>query len=144
MPIITKGLTSRLMCVIERVNFREVYALLTDYAFVAFFIIFGLFFVAAALVGAWFIRPQRPSRVKGEIYECGETTRGTSWVRYNVRFYVVALAFVIFDVEAAFLFPWAVAAKKLGLYAFVEIAIFIGILLVALAYAWRKGGLKWA
>jgi NADH-quinone oxidoreductase subunit A len=133
-----------LRCVIERVNFREVCALLTDYAFVAFFIIFGLFFVAAALVGAWFIRPQRPSRIKGEIYECGETTRGTSWVRYNVRFYLIALAFVIFDVEVAFLLPWAVAAKKLGLFAFVEIAIFVGILLVALAYAWRKGALKWA
>jgi NADH-quinone oxidoreductase subunit A len=118
--------------------------LLTDYAFVAFFIVFGCFFVAAALIGAWFIRPQRPSRIKGDIYECGETTRGTSWVQYNVRFYVVALVFVIFDVEVAFLLPWAVAAKRLGLYAFVEMMIFVGILLVALAYAWRKGGLKWA
>jgi NADH-quinone oxidoreductase subunit A len=122
---------------------REVYVLLTDYAFVAFFIFFGLFFVAAALIGAWFIRPQRPSRIKGDIYECGEATRGTAWVRYNVRFYLIALAFVVFDVEAAFLFPWAVAAKKLGLYAFVEMMIFIGILLVALGYAWRKGALKW-
>jgi NADH-quinone oxidoreductase subunit A len=137
-------LTSTPRCVIERENFNEVKVLLTDYAFVAFFIFFGIFFVAAALIGAWFIRPQRPSRIKGDIYECGETTRGTSWVQYNVRFYVVALAFVIFDVEAAFLLPWAVAAKKLGLYAFVEIMIFVGILLVALAYAWRKGGLKWA
>jgi NADH-quinone oxidoreductase subunit A len=118
--------------------------LLTDYAFVAFFIGFGLFFVAAALIGAWFIRPQRPSRMKRDIYECGETTRGTAWVQYNVRFYLIALAFVVFDVEAAFLLPWAVAAKKLGLYAFVEMMVFIGILLIALAYAWRKGALKWA
>jgi NADH-quinone oxidoreductase subunit A len=117
--------------------------LLTDYAFVAFFIFFGLFFVGAALVGAWFVRPSRPGRIKNDIYECGETTRGTTWVRYNVRFYLIALAFVVFDVEAAFLLPWAVAAKKLGLYAFVEMMVFIGILLVALGYAWRKGALKW-
>jgi NADH-quinone oxidoreductase subunit A len=118
--------------------------LLTDYAFVAFFVFFGIFFVAAALIGAWFLRPSRPGKLKNDIYECGEVTRGTSWVQYNVRFYLIALAFVVFDVEAAFLFPWAVAAKKLGLYAFVEITIFVAILLVALAYAWRKGALKWA
>ncbi len=118
--------------------------MLTNYAFVAFFIVFGLLFVGGALMGAWFLRPQRPARVKGDIYECGERTIGTAWVQYNVRFYLVALAFVVFDVEAAFLFPWAVAAKRLGLYAFVEMMVFIGILLVGLAYAWRKGALRWA
>lgn len=117
--------------------------MLTDYAFAAFFIVFGFAFVGIALVAAWFIRPQRPGVIKNDIYECGETTRGTAWVRYNVRFYLVALAFVIFDVEAAFLFPWAVAAKHLGLYAFVEVAVFVAILLVGLAYAWRQGGLRW-
>jgi len=116
---------------------------LTDYAFVAFFIFFGFAFVGIALAAAWFVRPQRPGKIKGDIYECGETTRGTAWVQYNVRFYVVALAFVVFDVEAAFLLPWAVAAKRLGLYAFAEMMVFIGILIFALAYAWRKGGLKW-
>jgi NADH:ubiquinone oxidoreductase subunit 3 (subunit A) len=65
-------------------------------------------------------------------------------VRYNVRFYLLALAFVVFDVEAVFLLPWAVAAKKLGLYAFGEVMVFVGVLLVALGYAWRKGALKWA
>ncbi len=118
--------------------------MLTDYAFVAFFIGFGLFFVGIALAAAWVVRPQRPGKIKGDIYECGEKTRGTAWVQYNVRFYLVALAFVVFDVEAAFLLPWAVAAKKLGLFAFAEMMVFIGILLFALAYAWRKGGLKWA
>lgn len=118
--------------------------MLTDYAFVAFFIVFGLAFVGIALVAAWFIRPQRPGKIKGDIYECGEATRGPAWIQYNVRFYLIALAFVIFDVEAAFLFPWAVEARKLGLYAFVEMLVFIGILLFALAYAWRKGALKWA
>ena len=118
--------------------------MLTDYAFAAFFIFFGFAFVGIALVAAWLIRPQRPGRRKGAIYECGEETRGPAWVQFNVRFYLVALAFVVFDVEAAFLLPWAVAARRLGLYAFAEMLVFIGILLVALAYAWRKGGLKWA
>ena len=118
--------------------------MLTDYAFAAFFIFFGFFFVGAALVAAWLVRPQRPGKIKGDIYECGEETRGPAWIRFNVRFYLVALAFVIFDVEAAFLFPWAVKARQLGLYAFAEVFVFVAILIIALAYAWRKGGLKWA
>lgn len=118
--------------------------MLTDYAFVGFFIFFGLFFVGATLVFASLLRPQRSNVVKADIYECGEKTIGTAWVQYNVRFYLIALAFVVFDVEAAFLLPWAVAAKQLGLYAFLEVTVFVVILLVAWLYAWRKGSLKWA
>lgn len=117
--------------------------MLTDYAFVGFFIIFGIGFVGIAIGSAFFVRPQRPGKVKLSTYECGVPTIGTSWVRFNVRFYIIALAFVIFDVEAAFLLPWAVAANRLGLYAFVEMLVFIVILLFALAYAWRKKGLQW-
>jgi NADH-quinone oxidoreductase subunit A len=117
--------------------------LLTDYAFVAFFIVFGLAFVGMAIGAAWFLRPQRPGLSKADIYECGLKTYGTSWVQFNVRFYTIALAFVVFDVEAAFLFPWAVAAKQLGLFAFIEMMVFVAILLFALAYAWRKEALKW-
>lgn len=117
--------------------------MLTDYAFVGFFIIFGIGFVGIAIGSAFFVRPQRPGKIKLSTYECGVPTIGTSWVQYNVRFYLIALAFVVFDVEAAFLLPWAVAAKRLGLYAFIEMLVFIGILLFALAYAWRKKGLQW-
>ena len=68
---------------------------------------------------------------------------GNSWIRFNNRFYIFALIFVVFDVEAVFLFPWAVAFGQLGLYALIEMAIFITILFFGLYYAWRKGALKW-
>jgi NADH:ubiquinone oxidoreductase subunit 3 (subunit A) len=76
-------------------------------------------------------------------YECGEVPEGTAWIRFNIRFYVIALIFIIFDVEIVFLLPWAVVFKKLGLFAFVEGLIFIGILVVGLAYVWKKGDLEW-
>ncbi len=76
-------------------------------------------------------------------YECGEPTIGPSWIQYNVRYYVFALLFVIFDVEVVFLIPWAVVYKELGLFALVEMLIFIAILIFGLVYAWKKGVLKW-
>jgi NADH-quinone oxidoreductase subunit A len=89
------------------------------------------------------LRPRRPSRVKLQTYECGESTVGSSWIQYNVGYYIFALIFVIFDVEVVFLFPWAVAFKKLGLFALIEMFIFLAILIFGLVYAWRKGALKW-
>ena len=90
-----------------------------------------------------FIRPQRPSDEKLRNYECGEPPIGSAWIQFNPRFYIFALIFVIFDVEVVFLFPWAVAYKSLGLFALVEMLIFVGILLVGLLWAWKKGMLKW-
>ncbi len=76
-------------------------------------------------------------------YECGEIPEGSAWVRFNIRFYVIALIFIIFDVEIVFLFPWAVVFKRLGAFAFIEGLIFIGILIVGLAYVWKKDDLEW-
>jgi NADH-quinone oxidoreductase subunit A len=76
-------------------------------------------------------------------YECGEVPEGSAWIRFNIRFYVVALIFLIFDVEIVFLLPWAVVFKKLGAFAFMEGLIFIGILAIGLAYVWNKGDLEW-
>ena len=76
-------------------------------------------------------------------YECGEIPEGSAWVQFNIRFYVIALIFLIFDVEVVFLFPWAVVFQELGLLAFVEMAIFLLILIVGLAYVWKKGDLDW-
>jgi NADH-quinone oxidoreductase subunit A len=76
-------------------------------------------------------------------YECGEEPVGSPWVKFNIRFYMVALGFIIFDVETVFLFPWAVVFKELGLFAFVEMMIFVAILLVGLAYIWAKGDIEW-
>jgi NADH:ubiquinone oxidoreductase subunit 3 (subunit A) len=100
-------------------------------------------FAAGGLIFWWLIRPRRASEEKLTTYECGEDPTGSAWVQFNIRFYVFALIFVVFDVEAAFLIPWAVVFRELGLLAFIEGVVFILILVVALAYVWRKGDLAW-
>ena len=89
------------------------------------------------------IRPSRFSEEKLTTYECGENPTGSAWIQFNIRFYVFALLFIIFDVEAVFLLPWAVVFRQLGPLAFLEGVVFIAILVVALAYVWRKGDLEW-
>lgn len=114
------------------------------YNMVFLFLVLGAVFGVACLLIAYFVHPSRPGEKDKLIpYECGEEPVGSSFVQFNLRFYVYALIFVIFDVEVVFLFPWAVVFKKLGLFAFVEMVIFIGILLVGYAYAWRRGALEW-
>jgi NAD(P)H-quinone oxidoreductase subunit 3 len=106
-----------------------------------------LFMVVGLLVFTlglwWVIRPSRFSEEKLTTYECGENPSGPAWIQFNIRFYVFALIFIIFDVEAVFLLPWAVVFRELGLLAYVEGLVFIGVLVVALAYVWRKGDLEW-
>jgi len=113
------------------------------YGIIAVFLIIGIVFVLFAIFFAGLIRPQRPSKTKLDNYECGETPIGGAWIQYNAGFYIYALIFVIFDVEVVFLFPWAVAFKQLGLFALIEMFIFLFILILGLAYAWKKGALKW-
>ena len=109
-------------------------------------VIFGA--VAVLLVGALLglsslIRPKRPTEQKGLTYESGVDPTGGMWSQANVRYYVFALLFVLFDVEAVFIFPWATRLEIYGLFGLVEMGIFIGILALGLADAWRKGILKW-
>ena len=89
------------------------------------------------------LAPRHRSELKGRTYECGEQPIGEPWIKFRVAYYIFALAFVVFDVESVFLYPWAVIIKKLGVYGLVQMAIFIGILALGLAYAWRKGVLEW-
>lgn len=117
--------------------------MLTEFGKVFIFIILGAIFVAAGLIVAWLLRPHRPYPEKLASYECGEEPVGNAWVRFNVRFYVIALIFLIFEVEIVFLFPWALVYRELGLFAFIEMAVFLIILLVGLAYVWVKGDLDW-
>jgi NADH-quinone oxidoreductase subunit A len=88
-----------------------------------------------------------PSRVhtaiKGEPFECGNPPSGTAWARYSVRFYLTAILFLVFDVEVVFLYPWAVELRQLGMFGFVEVLVYIGILAVGLIYAWQRGALDW-
>lgn len=107
------------------------------------FLVVGIGFVAVSLLLWWFLRPSRFSEEKLTTYECGENPKGSAWIQFNVRFYVFALIFIVFDVEAVFLLPWAVVFRELGALAYVEGLVFIGILVVALAYVWRKGDLEW-
>src|SRR5438132_12224695 len=116
---------------------------LTTHAAVLVFLVMGVGFLAMNLVIWRIIRPSRFSEEKLTTYECGENPTGSAWIQFNIRFYVFALIFIIFDVEAVFLLPWAVVFRKLGPLAFVEGLVFIAILVVALTYVWRKGDLEW-
>lgn len=117
--------------------------LLNQFTFIGVFLIIALIFGIAPIAFASILRPNKPNRRKSEIYECGLQPHGEAWVQFKVQYYVFALAFVVFDVEAVFLLPWALAYNTLGLYAVIEVIIFILILLGALIYIWRKGALEW-
>lgn len=114
-----------------------------NWGFVAVLIAFALAFPLLGLAAAWLVRPHRPGIIKKSTYECGLDTIGETWVQYKVQYYLFALVFVIFDVETMFLYPWAVAYNQLPLFALVEMFLFLLILGVGLAYAWRKGALEW-
>lgn len=117
--------------------------MLANYAFIGVFFLAALSFPVVPLVLARFLRPARPAPIKQSTYECGLEAIGDIWVQFKVQYYLYALAFVIFDVEVIFLFPWAVAYQQLGLFALIEMLIFLGLLAFGLAYAWRKGAFEW-
>ncbi len=114
-----------------------------DFGIVFLFVIIGAVLLIVALLLAKLLSPSRPSKNKLSTYECGEEAEGSTWVQFNIRYYVIALIFIIFDVEVLFLFPWAVVYKDLGWLAFIEMAIFLLILIVGLIYIWRKRDLDW-
>ncbi len=106
-------------------------------------VITGLGLVFAALLIARLISPRSFSVKKSEPYECGIPTRGDSMLQFKVGYYLFAILFLVFDVETVFLYPWAVVCKALGPTGLISIAVFMFILILGLAYAWRKGALKW-
>jgi len=119
-----------------------------DYANVLVFMAFGFVLCALMMGLGALLRPSNPQRAKLTTYECGEEVEGDSWINFNIRFYLVALIFVIFDVEVAFIYPVAAVFKKWvgegnGVFALVELVIFVGILLLGLVYVWVKGDLQW-
>ncbi len=117
--------------------------MLTEFGKALIFILLGVIFVALGLVAAWIFRPRRAYPAKNATYECGEVPVGSAWIRLNVRFYVIALVFLIFDVEVVLLFPWALIYRELGLFGFIEMVVFLVILFVGYAYVWVKGDLDW-
>ena len=122
--------------------------MLEQFGRAGFLLIFAFIFplipiLASFALGLLKIRPKRPDPIKSDTYECGVETEGDALGQFNVRYYLFALLFVIFDVEAVFLYPWAVSFGQLGLFAFVEAVLFILILLVGYVYAWRRRALEW-
>lgn len=93
-------------------------------------------------IGAW-ISPRTYNPQKGEAYECGIPTRGRSWMQFKAGYYLFAILFLMFDVETVFLFPWAVVVRDMGLNGLLSVLFFLVILVLGLAYAWRKGALEW-
>jgi len=122
--------------------------MLFDFANVLVFTVIGLGFVGVNLFIGRLLRPSNPQVRKLSTYECGEPAMGSAWVNFNIRFYIVALIFIIFEVEIAFIFPVASVFRRWleggqGVFAFFEILIFVGILFLGLVYAWVKGDLEW-
>ena len=114
-----------------------------DFGTVFFAVILGIVMVALPLVISWLVAPSNKTKDKLDTYECGEEAEGSAWLQFNIRFYIIALIFLIFDVEVVFLFPWAVVFKEMGLLALIEMGIFLLILIAGLAYVWVKSDLDW-
>ena len=114
-----------------------------DFGTVFFAVMLGIVMVAIPLVISWLIAPSNKTKDKLDTYECGEEAEGSAWLQFNIRFYIIALIFLIFDVEVVFLFPWAVVFKEMGLLALIEMGIFLLILIAGLAYVWVKSDLDW-
>jgi NADH-quinone oxidoreductase subunit A len=118
---------------------------LTPYGYAGFFFLFAILFVVGGLAASFVLRPRNPNKTKLDNYECGEVPIGSAWMQFHVGYYLIALVFVLFEVEVAFLFPWAAVFRSQanpwpGMLA---VGIFIGILALADAYAWKKGALEW-
>lgn len=114
-----------------------------QWLFIAFLLPLALFMPALPIGLSRALGPRKSNPMKDSAYECGIETVGDTWVQFKAQYYIFALVFVIFDVEAVFLFPWAVAYGQLELYAVLEGVLFILILAAGLLYAWRKGSLEW-
>jgi len=116
---------------------------LLDWFYVGVFAVAGTVMAALPLAVVWLLAPRMDLPQKTITYESGVIPFGQAWAQFNVRYYLFALVFVIFDVEVIYLYPWAVVFRQLGAFAFVEMLLFLLILIVGLAYAWRKGALEW-
>lgn len=117
--------------------------MLSEWVGVLLFLVGGLAVGAGGILTALLLAPRRRQGSKYEPYECGMETIGPTWVQFKTSYFLYALLFVIFDVETIYLYPWAVKFQSLGLFAFIEMIIFIFILVVGLWYAWKEGALEW-
>ncbi|MPZ24460.1 MAG: NADH-quinone oxidoreductase subunit A [Dehalococcoidia bacterium] len=122
--------------------------MLNEYGYIAILLAFAVLFPSLPLSISFLLRklnlrPEAPDAVKSDTYECGVETEGDSWVQFNFRYYLVALVFVVFDVEVIFLYAWAVSFGDVLVPGFVAVMVFLAILVLGYLYDWRKGGLEW-
>ena len=116
---------------------------LTKYSPILIFVVLALGFGLVTLALSYLVQPKYPEKEKLSVYECGSEPFSDSRMPFPVRYYVIAMLFVIFDIEVIFLYPWAITFDQLGMIGLIEMLIFIGLFVVAYVYAWRKGALEW-
>ena len=117
--------------------------MLENYLPILVFIVIGLLFGLGPLIAGFVIGPHRPNEEKLSPFECGFEAFEDSRMKFDVRYYLVAILFIIFDLEIAFLFPWAIVLHHIGIFGFVAMGIFLGLLLIGFLYEWKKGALEW-
>ncbi len=117
---------------------------MTDFIILSIVLLAAIVLVGAALLVARIVAPRSYNKQKGEPYECGMPSRGGAWMQFKVGYYLYAILFLMFDIETVFLFPWAVRIGRMGAaYGMLSIGLFMTVLVLGLAYAWRKGALEW-
>jgi len=117
--------------------------MLIEYLAILIYIAIAIVFAIFAIVASALLGQRKPTPLKQAPYECGMTTVGSSFKRIPIKYYIIAMLFLLFDIEVVFLYPWAVVFKQFKVFAFVSMAVFIGILIVAYIYIWKKGALEW-
>ncbi len=117
--------------------------MLENYLPILVFIVLGVLFGVGPIIAGFVLGPQRPDSEKLSPYECGFEAFEDSRMKFDVRYYLVAILFIIFDLEIAFLFPWAVVLEEIGMFGFVAMVVFLGILVIGFIYEWMKGALEW-
>jgi NADH-quinone oxidoreductase subunit A len=117
--------------------------MLDHYFPILLFILVGLAFGVVPMLAGWLLAPNRPNSEKLSPYECGFEAFEDARMKFDVRYYLIAILFILFDLEIAFLFPWAIVLKEIGLFGFLAMVVFLGILVVGFIYEWMKGALEW-
>ena len=118
-------------------------SMLIEYLAILIYIAIAVVFALFTIVATHLLGQKKPSAVKQAPYECGMTTIGSSFRRVPIKYYIIAMLFLLFDIEVVFLYPWAVVFKEFKVFAFISMVVFIGILLIAYIYIWKKGALEW-
>lgn len=120
-----------------------IHTMLENYLPILVFLVLAILFGVGPIIAGFVLAPHRPDSEKLSPYECGFEAFEDSRMKFDVRYYLVAILFIIFDLEIAFLFPWAVVLKEIGMFGFISMVVFLGILVIGFIYEWKKGALEW-